>query len=113
MPQEELSGRPVQESVTVAGDPFSELTNACEGTTETMAVPDWPGVRVFAGVVAVKFETPTINSHWELRVTLTGDEVEAPSAVVPLKTAVRMWLPSARESVGVAVPAELRAAEAS
>jgi hypothetical protein len=40
MGQEELSGRPVQESVTVAGDPSSESTNASEGMTVMMAVPD-------------------------------------------------------------------------
>jgi hypothetical protein len=36
--QEALSGRPEQESVTVAGA-VSEETNSWEGMTETMAVP--------------------------------------------------------------------------
>jgi hypothetical protein len=53
------SGRPEQESVTNAG-PLSAATYDSSGTTVTVAVPDWPGVKVFGGVVVgARLETVT------------------------------------------------------
>jgi hypothetical protein len=76
--QEALSGRPAQESVTDIGAVNKEV-NSIEGETVTVAVPDWPGVRirVFAAVVAgMKFERATVNSHCVATLAATGDEVE-------------------------------------
>jgi hypothetical protein len=108
------SGRPEQERVTNMGAVNVEVKST-DGTTVMVKDPDWPAVRVrvLAAEAGEKLETPTVNSHCVVTVTVTGDEVEAAKPVIPVKFAVRLWLPAAKATEGLAVPEELRATVAS
>ena len=81
--QVERLGKPEQETVTNAGAPVvtKEATSSWEGVTVTVAVPDWPGVRVMAEEVDGEiFETEITKelSHCELMDADAGMEVEVP-----------------------------------
>jgi hypothetical protein len=73
------SGRPEQEIETDIGAASVEV-NSNDGVTVTVAVPDWPGVRVRVlavvdeGVILVM---ATENSHSVPTLTAAGAEVEA------------------------------------
>jgi hypothetical protein len=78
------SGRPEQESVTNIGA-VSVAANPGKGITETVAVPDWPAVRVFTGEVAgVKFEAAGIKSHDAVTLTDAAVEVEPEFVELPI-----------------------------
>jgi hypothetical protein len=61
----------------------------------------------------LKPEAATVNSHSVATLTSTGAEVEALKPAIPVKFAVRLWLPAAKATEGLAVPEELRATLAS
>lgn len=92
------SGRPEQEISTYIGAVSVEV-NSTDGVTITVAVPDWPGVRVRVLVVVagVKLEVGMATENSHSVATFIGEAIgvdeEAPYGVVPTfcaaKTAVR------------------------
>jgi len=72
------SGRPEQEIETDIGAASVEV-NSTDGVTVTVAVPDWPGVRVIVLAVedGVRLVMATENSHSVATLTaIAGAEVE-------------------------------------